>query len=138
MNQYKPPCSSKAADGAIRGALIGLVWGGVFASPPLPAEAGASVGASALKRAGRVGGSMLRHGGGFAAFLAVYNGVTCTAEAARGGKDDALNAALGGFSAGALAAMRVRNPLHALAVAGGTGCFTAAIYTMRGGSGDGL
>ena len=80
MNQYKPPCSSKAADGAIRGALIGLVWGGVFASPPLPAEAGASVGASALKRAGRVGGSMLRHGGGFAAFLAVYNGVTCTAE----------------------------------------------------------
>ena len=128
-NKYRPACSAKAADGAIRGTLIGVIWGGFFA--PVAAASGAPL-PGAAARVLSAGGSAVRHGLGFASFLAVFNGITCCAEQLRGGDRDALNHFVGGAAAGAMISVRVRNPLHIAAVSLGTGCVTAGISILRG------
>ena len=132
-NKYRPACSAKAADGAIRGTLIGVIWGGFFS--PVAADTGTSV-SGAAARVLSAGGSAVRHGVGFASFLAMFNGITCCAEQVRG-DSGALNHFIGGAAAGAMISMRVRNPLHIAAVSLGTGCVTAGISVLRGPGGAG-
>ena len=76
MGRYEPTCEARVADGAVRGAFLGLLWSGFF----LPSEvrtAGVAAGWPALRFALRT--STLTTAG-FAVFLGGYNGVFCVSE----------------------------------------------------------
>ena len=75
------PCEARVADGAIRGAGIGLLWGVFYGPGEFRAAKSGKAGATALARPAM---HALQHGGlttlGFAAFLAGYNGIYCSSE----------------------------------------------------------
>lgn len=101
-----------------------------------PSAGGAPLPPAALRRgAFAVATSMGRSSLGFAGFLGVYNGVTCSAEALRGGQKDMFNSFAGGLAAGACAGLSSRNPRTILVSALGTGCITAGVTLFTGGSG---
>jgi len=146
---------SAAVDGAARGVLLGVAWGAVFDVAPLgfgtnPAsqlDASLSdIGKSSSSGAPRppvavqrsafaVVKSMGRSSLGFAGFLGVYNGVTCSFEAMRGGQKDMINSFAGGFAAGACAGLSSRNSRTIMISAMGTGCITAGVTLLTGAHG---
>jgi hypothetical protein len=128
--KYTPPCASRAVDGAIRGAMVGLVWGAVF-------ETYDARGVSFWKKIGRVGGSMLVNGFGFAAFLGTFSGVSCGCERIRERKDF-LNPVVGGMAAGALIGIRSRNMQQIALTSIGTGMLTGFIFFVRGPDDNGI
>ena len=156
---------STVVEGAARGVLLGIAWGAVFDVAPLgfgagaghvlgaepagasprvaslldaakPSAGGAPLPPAAMRRdAFAVAKSMGRSSLGFAGFIGVYNGVTCGAESLRGGQKDMFNSFAGGLAAGACAGLSSLNPRTILASAIGTGCITAGITLLTGGSG---
>mmetsp|Transcript_49350 Transcript_49350/g.99363 ORF Transcript_49350/g.99363 Transcript_49350/m.99363 type:complete len:152 (+) Transcript_49350:128-583(+) len=141
-DDLRTPCSSTAVDGAARGVLLGLCWGVVFEVSPLvmvvhgdatspPPPAPPSLAVSPVRRLFTVAQSMGRSALGFALFLSVYNGTSCTFERLRGGRKDPLNAFGGGAAAGALAGLSTRNPRSIGATALGTGLLTGAVAAIQ-------
>jgi hypothetical protein len=128
--KYVPPCSSRAVDGGIRGAMVGVVWGAVF-------ETYDARGLGLWKKIGRVSGSMLLNGVGFAAFLGTFSGVSCACERMRQ-KKDVLNPLVGGMAAGALIGIRSRNIQQIAMTSVGTGMLTGLIFFIRGPDDNGL
>ena len=147
---------SAAVDGAARGVLLGVAWGAVFDVAPLgfgtnPASqldaslpdtakpsscgGGAPRPVAVQRSVFAVAKSMGRSSLGFAGFLGVYNGVTCSFETMRGGQKDMLNSFAGGFAAGACAGLSSRNPRTIMISAMGTGCFTAGVTLLTGAHG---
>ena len=76
MGRYEPTCEARVADGAVRGAFLGLLWSGFFL-PSGGRTGGVAAGWPALRFALRT--STLTTAG-FAVFLGGYNGVFCVSE----------------------------------------------------------
>jgi len=72
---------------------------------------------------------------GFAVFLGVYNGVSCSVERLRGGAKDFFNPLCGGCAAGAMAGLGSRNSRTVLYSALGTGAITSLVTVLTGGNG---
>ena len=127
----KPACGSKAADGAARGAIIGLAWGLVFDSFTTPLHRNGArfraIGAVATS----FGASVCRSSIGFSVFLGIYNGVNCAAENLRR-KRDFLNPMVGGFAAGSCAGASSGSRRIMIASALGTGLITSLASTIFG------
>jgi hypothetical protein len=100
-----------------------------------PTSAGMPLPSAARRGAVAVASSMVRSSIGFAGFLGVYNGVTCSMETLRGGRKDLVNSLVGGFAAGACAGLSSGNPRTVLVSAMGTGCITAGVTLFTGGTG---
>jgi hypothetical protein len=135
--EYIPPCSSRMADGVVRGGLVGIAWGLVFGLhdlPPIVPKSGEPA-TSIATRVGRnvfsLGSSVAVNGFGFAVFLGTFSGVSCLSERTRGAKDW-INSAVGGVAAGALVGARSGNPVQTATIAAGTGALTTAIFLIRG------
>ena len=138
--QYTPPCSSRTADGVIRGGLVGFAWGAVFGFYEMPAALAAeakakggvlTLAARATRGASYVGSSVLVNGLGFAAFLGAFSGVACSCEQARNVKDW-KNSTVGGLVAGALAGLRTGCPQQTAMISVGIGLLTTAVFILRG------
>ena len=78
-----------------------------------------------------VGRSMARSAVGFAAFLGVYNGVSCSLEKWRGRKDFG-NSVAGGLCAGVLAGLPSRSARGVLYSAAITGVITGGVAILTG------
>lgn len=81
MKGYELPCDARMADGAARGAALGLLWSAWFG----PSEvwcSKATMQLNAARLARTTGGYTL----GFSAFLACYNGIFCCCERQFGGE----------------------------------------------------
>jgi len=112
---HQLPCEARVADGAIRGAGIGLLWGMFYGPGEWRLARSGAVGAAAATRPVL---HALQHGGlttaGFAAFLAGYNGIYCSSERRLG--PSAGNALLAGGCMGSLLGAAVSWPVRATSV----------------------
>ncbi|KAG8468608.1 hypothetical protein KFE25_013691 [Diacronema lutheri] len=121
------PCIHRTADGAFRGAYIGVVWGGYFAREHLREAAhsaglpsGYPLSTAALKVGRFVGAHVL----GFSLFLGGYNAFQCSLERTIG-QDSGLTPIVAGATLGALASciLPTRPTVPSIAAgAAGTAC----------------
>ena len=88
---YAPSCSSRTADGALRGVLVGWCWTAAFRDDASPAlhDGRAVAKPPSLARV------TLKNSAGFAAFLGAFAAATCFCERTRRA-DDAWNKVFGG------------------------------------------
>jgi len=100
----KTPCSSRAVDGFVRGAIIGLAWGSVIGG-----HAVYSSGHRGMRLAGALSRSVATSVGSFGGLLGCYSGATCLAERVRG-RSDWINAAAAGAVTGAAIGLPTRSP----------------------------
>ncbi|KAJ1448483.1 hypothetical protein M885DRAFT_574256 [Pelagophyceae sp. CCMP2097] len=149
---YSPPCSSRLADGVVRGAIIGVAWSAAFRDesgllPKSAAAPAATLQAAAAEslalRARAAAFLVARNAIGFAGFLGTFNAVSCSleyADAAKArGRRDLWNQMCGGVAAGLFVSVGQGSPRQVATSALTTGLITGAIYHFcAGGTGSGV
>lgn len=98
--KYSPPCSSRIAEGVIRGIFVGFAWTAAIDLPAALSEK-----KTIVKNTSR---AFISNSTGFALFLATYSGMTCLSEKVRG-QDDWKNSFVGGFATGMGSGLRNPN-----------------------------
>ena len=132
---YAPSCSSRTADGALRGVLVGWCWTAAFRDDASPAMHDGR----AVAKPPSLARLTLKNSAGFAAFLGAFAAATCFCERTRRA-DDAWNKVFGGAVAGAVAGARAPLSLRVVATsAGWTAAVVGGVFFLaegrRGGGG---
>ena len=132
---YAPSCSSRTADGALRGVLVGWCWTAAFRDDASPAMHDGR----AVAKPPSLARVTLKNSAGFAAFLGAFAAATCFCERTRRA-DDAWNKVFGGAVAGAVAGARAPLSLRVVTTsAGWTAAVVGGVFFLaegrRGGGG---
>lgn len=123
--RYSPPCSSRIADGVIKGVFVGIAW-------TVAVDVPSSLSNTSERKRLHLTKCALRNSGSFSLFLAIYSGMQCCSETLRD-KKDWKNHFVGGFSAGLCSGLQVRSLPHVLGTALAVGCIASVAQLNQGG-----